>query len=168
MLECGHQILCIFVKSKTYFYAFMSDSSLVFLALFMNNLCISLFTNNLNRDPSVNLIIKDHVLTSFWFHLYLAHWHLWNRDRFNLFFFICTCSVSIFTLFSIFVLAFLGVLSISFGITILFGVLLREPHASHFAYSWKFQDACKTMWTTTMEIDLEGGKDDGISVGLIQ
>ena len=46
--------LCIFV-----------DSSLVILAPFVNNLCISLFMNNLNIDPSLNLIIKDHVLTSF-------------------------------------------------------------------------------------------------------
>ena len=135
---------------------------MVFLALFMNNLCISLFMNNLNRDPSLNLIIKDHALASFWFHLYPTHCHLWNRARFNFFFFfVCTCSVSIFTLFSIFVLACLGVLSISFGMTFLFGVLLREPHESHFAYSWKFQDACKTMWTTIMEIDLDGEEDDG-------
>ena len=28
--------------------------------------------NNLNMDPSLNLIIKDHVLTSFLFHLYPA------------------------------------------------------------------------------------------------
>ena len=80
-------VLCIFVKSKTYFYAFMYDSSMVFLALFMNNLCISLFTNNLNRDPSLNLIIKDHALDSFLFHLYPTHCHLWNRARFNLFYF---------------------------------------------------------------------------------
>ena len=46
--------LCIFV-----------DSSLVILTPFVNNLCISLFMNNLNMDPSLNLIIKDHVLPSF-------------------------------------------------------------------------------------------------------
>ena len=35
------------------------------------------------------------------------------------------------------------VFNISFGLAILIGVLLREPHVSHFTYSLKFLDACK-------------------------
>ena len=79
----------------------------------------------------------------------------------TIFFLVFVCFVSIFTLFSVYVFACLGVLSISLGMTILFGGLLREPYASHFAYSWKFQGACKTMWTTAMEMDLEGEENDG-------
>ena len=44
---------------------FLSGSSLALLALFMNNLCISLFMNDLNMDPSLNLIIKNHIFASF-------------------------------------------------------------------------------------------------------
>ena len=43
VLEDGHMILCIFVKSKADFYAFFVDSNMVVLLLFINNLCISLF-----------------------------------------------------------------------------------------------------------------------------
>ena len=43
MFECRHQILCVFVESKTIFMHFLSDSSLALLALFMNNLNIPLF-----------------------------------------------------------------------------------------------------------------------------
>ena len=70
---------------------FLSGSSLALLALFMNNLCISLFMNDLNMDPSLNLIIKNHIFASFWFHLYPTHWHLWNGARFNCFFFFGLC-----------------------------------------------------------------------------
>ena len=57
-----------------YFMYFMSGSTLAYLDLFMDNLCISLFMNNLNMDSSLNLIIKDHAPTFFWFHPSLAHW----------------------------------------------------------------------------------------------
>ena len=63
----------------------------------------------------------------------------------TIFFLVCTFSISIFTFFSVSVLECLGVLITSFGMTILFGVLMRESYASHFAYNWKFQDACKIM-----------------------
>lgn len=38
-------------------------------------------------NPSLNLIIKNHTLASFWFHLYPTHWQFWNWTRFNRFFF---------------------------------------------------------------------------------
>ena len=64
VLECGHLILCIFVKSKTDFYAFLLI--LVWLIRpFVNYLCSPLFMNNLTMDPSLNLIFKDHALSSF-------------------------------------------------------------------------------------------------------
>ena len=134
---------------------FLPSSSLALLALFMNNLCISLFMNDLNMDPSLNLIIKNHTLASFWFHLYPSHWHLWNGTRFNRFFFcfICVCSVSIFTLFCVFCFCVLGVLSISFRLAILFGVLLRKPYESHFSYNWNFLGAWKTMRTTSKSLE---------------
>ena len=53
------------IESETVFIHFMSGSALAPLALFRNNLCISLFMNNLNMDPSLNLIIKDHASAFF-------------------------------------------------------------------------------------------------------
>ena len=50
-----------------------------------------------------------------------------------------------------------GVLSMA----ILIGVLLREPHVSHVAYSWKFLGASKPMRTTAMEMDSEDEENDG-------
>ena len=131
------------------------------LALFMNNLCISLFMNNLNIDPSLNLIIKDYVLASFLYQPYLAHWHSWKGAKFNGFGFICVCYVSIFTLFYVFCFGVLGVLSVSFRPTVLVRVLLRGPHVSHFAYSWKFQGVYKTTWIAAMEMDSEDEENDG-------
>ena len=43
--------------------------------------------------PSLNLIIKDHALTLFWFHLYPTHWSLCNAARFHSIIFVCACSI---------------------------------------------------------------------------
>ncbi|RVX17173.1 KH domain-containing protein HEN4 [Vitis vinifera] len=40
---------------------FLVGFSLAHLALFVNNLCTPFFMNNMNMDPSLNLIFKDHV-----------------------------------------------------------------------------------------------------------
>ena len=136
VLEDGHMILCIFVKSKADFYAFFVDSNMVVLLLFINNLCISLFWNDLNMDPSLNLIFKDHGLVFFWFHLYPAHRHLWNGARFNCVISVCACSVSIFTFSSVF--GIFGVSSVTFGLAILVGCFW-ESHMSHWASEQKHE-----------------------------
>ena len=74
---------------------------------------------------SINTYEMDPGLTILFSRLYILYFYFYSL--------LCFC------------FGMLGVLSTSFGMTILFGVLMRESYASHFAYNWKFQDACKIM-----------------------
>ena len=43
--------------------------------------------------PSLNVILKDHVITYFLLHPYFAHWSSWNGAGFNSVIFSCICPV---------------------------------------------------------------------------
>ena len=102
--------------------------------------------NNLNMDPSLNLIFKYHGLVLFWFHLYSVHRHLWNGARFNCVILVCACSV--FFTFSFVFGIFWSIGYHVWGWPSWLGVFPREHHESHFSYYWKFSRCLRAIWAT--------------------
>ena len=152
MLECGHQILFMFVESKIIFMHFFC---LILVWLFWICLWTTwaflYYMNDLNMYSSLNLIIKNHTLASFGFHL---HWPMdvtWNEALYvhDLLDFPWAISSVLALLLSSFVHSHVsgksGVWGSHLGWPSCLGVILRKFHEGHFSYGWEFW-----VWVTTL------------------
>ena len=90
----------------------------------MNNLCTPLFMNNMNMDPSLNLIFKYHVLASLFYSTYIQPVDFYEMELCSIVLFLFVYALFSFSSSSI--SSIFGVLGIMFRLVIWIVVLLRE------------------------------------------